>query len=268
LQKALDISIAAGNPRGIASTKASLAYFCFFNQGMIDLAFQTSIEAVQIAEESKDDYSKGIAYNCHGVSCYGRGLFKEAEKHLLKGIGFCERVNEKGWDFLAHWCLGEIYFEMNDFSKSEGWYERGCQFLRDSLIFPSLLGWGKVGLMRAKSKINPKNIDLGSLYALSKNNKYKAAQGWIFSYIGTILMNLDEGYTTEAGVWIQKAIEEDLRNGTRFFLGRDYVLYGKLFKRKDDRPKAQEHLGKAVKIMRECGAYGWVEQAEQELALL
>jgi class 3 adenylate cyclase len=268
LQKALDISIAAGNPRGIASTKASFAHFCFFNQGMIDLAFQTSIEAVQIAEESKDDYSKGIAYNCHGVSCYGRGLFKEAEKHLLKGIGFCERVNEKGWDFLAHWCLGEIYFEMNDFSKSEGWYERGCQFLRDSLIFPSLLGWGKVGMMRAKSKINPKNTDLGSLYALSKNNKYKAAQGWIFSYIGTILMNLDEGYTTEAGVWIQKAIEEDQRNGKRFFLGRDYVLYGRLFKRKHDRPKAQEHLGKAVKIMRECGAYGWVEKAEQELALI
>ena len=268
LQKALDISIAAGNLRGIASAKASFAYFCFFNQGKIDLAFQNSLEAVQIAEESKDDYSKGIAYNCHGVSCYGRGLFEEAEKHLLKGIGFCERVNEKGWNFLGHWCLGEIYFEMNDFPRSEGWYEKGCKFLKNSLIFPSLLGWGKVGMMRAKSNTNPKNTDLGSLYALSKNNKYKTAQGWIFSYIGTILMNLSEGHISEAGGWIQKAIEEDLKNRTRFFLGRDYALYGRLFKRKNDRPKAQEHLVKAIEIMKECGADGWVEKAEKELALI
>lgn len=268
LQKALDISIAAGNPRGIASAKASFAYFCFFNQGMIDLGFRTSIEAVQIAEESGDDYSKGIAYNCHGVSCYGRGLFEKAEKHLLKGIGFCERVNEKGWNFLAHWCLGEIYFEINDFLKSGEWYERGCRLLKDSLLFPSLLGWGKVGLIRAKSRINPKDTDLDSLYDLSRNNKYKAAQGWIFSYIGTILMNLDEGHSFEAGAWIQKAIEEDQRNGTRFFLGRDYALYGKLIKQKGERSKAQEHLSKAIEIMKKCGADGWVEKTEQELALI
>jgi predicted ATPase len=268
LQQALEISITAGNPRGIAATKASFAYFCFFNKGMIDLGFQTSIEAVKIAEESGDDYSKGIAYNCHGVSCYGRGLFEEAEKHLLKGIGFCEKVNEKGWNFLAHWCLGEICFEENDFSKSEKWYERGCQLLKDSRLFPSLLSWGKVGMMRAKSKINPQDTDVDSLYALSKNNKYKAAQGWILSYIGTILMNLDEGHTSEARAWIEKAIEEDLRNGTRFFLGRDYALYGNHFKQKGDRPKAQKHFGKAIEIMKECGADGWVEKVERELALI
>jgi len=69
--------------------------------------------------------------------------------------------------------------------------------------------------------INPREIDLESLNALSRNNKLKVTQGWISSYIGGILLNLDEGHLSEAEAWIQKAIEEDQRNGTRFLLGRD-----------------------------------------------
>lgn len=268
LQKALDISIAAGNPRGIASTKASFSYFCLFNQGKIDSGYRASIEAVQVAEESRDDYSKGIAYNCHGVSCYGMGLFGEAEKHLLKGIGFCEKVGEKGWNFLSHWCLGEIYFESMDFPEAIKWYERGCRLLQDSLLFPSLLCWGRAGMIRAGNRIHPKEADLDSLYALSRNNRYKAAQGWILSCIGAVLMNLGEFNFPDAEIWIGKAIEQDQRNGTRFFLAKDYALYASLLNQKGDRPKAREQLGRAVDIMKECGADGWVDKAKWELALI
>ena len=83
--------------------------------------------------------------------------------------------------------------------------------------------------------INPKDIDLESVYALSRNIKLKVIQGWISSYIGAILMNIDDGHLSEAQVWIQKAIEEDQRNGTRFCLGRDYALYAEWFKRNGDR---------------------------------
>ena len=64
--------------------------------------------------------------------------------------------------------------------------------------------------------IDPKDIDLESLYAHSRNNKLKVIQGWISSYIGDILMNLDDSHQSEAQTWIQKAIEEDQRNGMRF----------------------------------------------------
>jgi len=70
----------------------------------------------------------------------------------------------------------------------------------------------------------------------------------------------------EAEHWIQKAIEADQRNGMMFHLGKDYALYADLFKRKGDRPKAQENLGKAIEILKECGADGWVEKYEKELA--
>jgi len=51
-----------------------------------------------------------------------------------------------------------------------------------------------------------------------------------------------------------------------FHLGKDYALYADLFNRKGDRLKAQENLGKAIEILKECGADGWVEKAEKELA--
>jgi hypothetical protein len=53
-----------------------------------------------------------------------------------------------------------------------------------------------------------------------------------------------------------------------FHLGKDYALYAELFKRKGDRSKAQENLGKAIEILKECGADGWVEKAQKELTAL
>ena len=265
LQKALDISVAAGYLPGMATFKASLAYFSFLFSGKITLGFQTTTEAVRLAEESGDSYSKGLVYTIHGIFCYGRGLFEEAEKYLLWGVGLCKRVNEKLWNSTAHFTLGETYFEKGDFLRSEECFRKAHELLKDSRLFPSFADCVNVGGIRAKAMINPKEIDLESLYALSRNNKLKVNQGWVSSYIGAILMNLDDGPTSEAEAWIQKAIEEDQRNGTRFLLGRDYALYAEWFKGKGDRSKARENLGRAVEILKVCGADGWVGKYEKEL---
>ena len=66
----------------------------------------------------------------------------------------------------------------------------------------------------------------------------------------------------------KKAIEADDRNGMMWHLGRDYAFYAELFKRKGDLAKAQEKLNKAIGILQECGADGWVEKYEKDLAEL
>jgi hypothetical protein len=53
-----------------------------------------------------------------------------------------------------------------------------------------------------------------------------------------------------------------------FHLGKDYALYAELFKRKGDRLKAQENLGRGIEIFKECGADGWGEKCEKELSSL
>jgi tetratricopeptide (TPR) repeat protein len=267
-QKNLTINVSAKNLWGIVATKANMAYFCYSHSGRIDLGFQTAAEAVGIAEESGDIYSKALAYACQGVFCYGRGLLEEAEKYLLRGIEFFERINEKTWKMVAHGFLGETYFAAGDFPKAKKHYEkvyRGCE---QTQVVPSYGNWAKVGWARSKVLNKEKDVDLESLYAHSRNNRLKMIEGWVSRYIEEILLNIDDLHMSEAENWIQKSIEADQRNGMRFHLGRDYALYADWFKRKGDRLKAQENMGKAIKILKECGADGWVEKYEKEMAAI
>jgi class 3 adenylate cyclase/tetratricopeptide (TPR) repeat protein len=265
-QKALDINTVAKNLWGIATMKSNLALFCHFHHGRIDLQFKTSNEGLHIAEESGDIYSKAMAYVAHGASCYGKGLLEEAEKYLLRGLEFCERINFAAWNGAAQFHLAETYFGMGDFQKSKEHYEKEFWVLENNRSFPSMANFGKVGLGRSKVMHKERDVDLESLYALFRNNKIKAFEGLFQSYIGEILLNIDDLNTSEAENWIQKAIEADQKNRMMFNLGKDYALYSDLFKRKGDKLKAQKNLGKAIEILKECGADGWVEKYEKELA--
>jgi predicted ATPase/class 3 adenylate cyclase len=267
-ERALNINLAVGNLWGIAMIKSQLAYFSYYYGGKVNLQFKTTSEALRIAEESGDIYSKAVAYTLHGVSCYGKGLLKDAEEYLLKGLELCERINFYSWGGAARYHLGETYFGMGDFTKSKEHFEKGSRALEDSRIWPSLANAGKVGLARSKVMNREKDVDIESLYAYSRNNKVKVAEGWIQRYIGDILLNIDDQHLSEAEHWIQKAIETDKTNRTMFNLGKDYALYADLFKRKGDRLKTQENLGKAIEILKECGADGWIEKYEKELATL
>ena len=265
MQKALDINIAGKSLWGIAITKGNLAYFCYFYPGRINIGFQTTADALRIAEESGDIMSKGYVYSSHGIFCYARGLFEEAERHLLRGIEFCERINEKGWKTNAHIFLAETYFATGDFPSAKDHYEKVCELFKHTRLMPSSVDMARAGVARSRVMNNEREVDLESLYTNSRNNKIKINEGWFSNYIGEILLNIDDQHLPEAEHWIQKAIEADQRNRMMFHLGKDYALYADLFKRKGDRLKAQGNLGKAIEIFKECGADGWVMKYEREL---
>jgi class 3 adenylate cyclase/tetratricopeptide (TPR) repeat protein len=268
IQRALNINVAVKNLWGISAIKSMLAYCFYWYSGKIDLQSRTTNESLRIAEESGDIYSKGLAHTCHGASCYGKRLLGESEIHLLKGIEFFERINYHSWNAVARFHLGETYFEMGDFSKSKYHYEKSSWGLENIRIWLSHANLAKVGLARSKVMNKEKDVNLESLYAYSRNNKVKVLEGWIQRYIGEVLLNIDDQHISDAEHWIQKAIEADQRNRMMFHLGKDYALYAELFKRKGDRPKVQENLGKAIEIFKECGADGWVTKAEKELATI
>ena len=266
MQRAVDTSIAGKNLGSIAATKGNLARYCHFYPGRIALGFQTTAEALRAAEESGDITSKAYVHSSHGIFSFGMGLLEVAKNHLLKGIEFCERINEKAWNMNAHLCLGETYFEIGDFLKAKNYYEKGALLLEQSHLMPSFVGCAKIGVAISRVMNNEKDVDLESLYTHSRNNRVKRCEGEISKYIGEILLKIDDQHISEAEHWIRKAIEADQRNRMMFYLGKDYALYAELFKRKGDRLKTQENLGKAIEIFKGCGADGWVEKCEKELA--
>jgi tetratricopeptide (TPR) repeat protein len=190
----------------------------------------------------------------------------EAEKHLLRGLELCERIQVLAWITGARFILGELYFELRDFTKSKEHYEKQISVLENSRLLPSWACLVRLGV--ARSKVMNKEIDVNpvSLAVHYRNNKVKMFDGYIQRYIGEIFLNVDDHHFPEAEHWIHGAIEADRRNGMMLNLGRDHALCAELFKRKGDRSKFQEHLGKAVDLFKECGADGWLKKAEEEFA--
>jgi tetratricopeptide (TPR) repeat protein len=262
--KALEINVAANTQWGISAIKSWIARNYFF-QGNIDFACRNSLEALRIADESGDIFSKAHAHTLHSLSCYGKGNLEEAKEHALKGIDLSEKIKLTYIACLANYYLAGIYFGMRAYEASQKHWQRTIAICRDNDLQLSVINLCKLALLRA-NLMKESNIDLESLYALSNEIKFQALKSDAQRYICEILLVLDDSFLSEAEDWIKKAIEFDKKNGMMFYLASDYILFADLFKRKKDFPKVKENLTKAIEIFSECGADGWVEKYEKELA--
>jgi class 3 adenylate cyclase/tetratricopeptide (TPR) repeat protein len=268
LERTIDLSVRANIPGWVSSNKALLSYFVYYFNGSINLAYQTSHEAVRTAEQTGDILSKVIAYSCHGFSCYGKGFLEEATNYLLKGIDFSARIKHPYFLPTVNEFFGEVYSEIGKYQTAIDHYKKAIWFREQSKLFPSFAKLTKIALARAMVLNNERDIYMESLYEYVSENKMKQCDGWMRRYIGEILLNIDDQHISEAEEWINKAIKADKMNGMMFHLCRDLSLYAELLKRKGDQSKARETLGKSIEILKECGADGWVEKYEKELAKL
>ena len=115
---------------------------------------------------------------------------------------------------------------------------------------------------------NEEDVSVESIHENEYESNYKIHDGWRARYLSEILLYIDDQHIIDSGDWIKKAIKADKKNGMMLHLGKNYALYASLLNRKDDRSKAKENLCKAIEIFKECGADGWVDKYEKELAQL
>ena len=263
-EKALDINKAANNLWGIVTIKSNLTILLQY-QGKINLQYECGKEAIQLAEESGDIYSKAWAYPSMGFAYYYKGIFKEAIEYLQKGFDFCEKTNLSWMDFEAQVHLGLSNMEIEDYERSKYHFNRAIQIADQGKYGRSRINAFKIWLAAAKVMNKEKDIDLDTLYRYASDNQIKLLNSSIARNIATVLLNIDDRHTSEAKDWIERAIEVDKKNKMTWFLARDYTLYTELFKRKDDKLKAKENLTKAIEIFKECGADGWAKKYKKEL---
>jgi class 3 adenylate cyclase/tetratricopeptide (TPR) repeat protein len=265
LKKALSMSIAANSLWGISVTKSNIASFIYFYQGRFDTALELSNEAMRIAEETDDIYSKAMAYNSHGMSCYGRGLLDKAREILFAGLDCSEKIVHWYLNAANNYFLGEIYFETGDYQAAKGHYKKAISIMEIARAIPSWVNLCRMALAAAKLMSRESKIQPEPMYDYITGNKEKMCEGGMRRYMGQILLNFDSQRIDEAEDWIQQAIEADKRNGMLFYLAKDYALYAELFNRKGDQTKAEKNLTKAIEIYRKCGADGWAASAVEKL---
>ena len=267
---ALNINLMRKTTWGISAVKSALSYWGYSYQSRGDMAFQTSQEALSMAEESGDIYSKAGAYGSHGYSCFYKGYLHEAEKNILSSVDFCERINLFAWEIQYLIILATVYLELKNYQKAEMYYAKAFELADHNCTDtqPSVLIFCKIQLSLAKFMDRKEHIDMKKIYSLSAANRLKTQEGWIRRSIGQLLSYTDISHLSEAEKWIKSAIKEDSRNGAIWHMGMDYAVYAEMFKRKGDRPNAKEKLNRAIKILKRCGADGWVEKYEKKLTAL
>ena len=268
LRKALEINKAANILWGMSSILSSICAFVYNRQGKIDLSYQTSCKALNMAEESNDIYSKALAYTHHGSTLYYKGMFKTAEEHLLKGVELSLRLKMYTCAAMAYGYLGDTDFEMGEYEKSQEHISASNSLLEKCKIAPSWVNKNKICIVKAKI-MNHENItDTKIFNNYMQKNRFKIYHGWIPRNIAETLLNMDVRHIDVAEHWILKAIDGDKNNGMMCYLGMDYAIYSKILKRKNEITKSKENLVKALSILKECGANGRVKNIEQELSAI
>jgi predicted ATPase len=264
---AIDINMVANNLWGVSTIKGTQSMTSHFISGRIKLCHQTSTEAVSLAEQSGDIYSKAIAYTGYGHSLFGKGLFKEAKKYLFMGIDFCKRINLLMFEVVGHLYLAEAFFVSNEYHKSIEHYVKGITICKNESYLPSILWWSEIELVKSKVMNNDRDIDFNSLYQIANKIKLNTIKGRVSNSIGAILLSTDN-HIAEAEKWITEAIETDKKYGLRLFLAIDYAQYADLFIKKGNLSKAKENLSQSIELFKECDADGWVEKYEKQMAEL
>ena len=263
--KALEINIATNTLWGVSVMKSVMSYWIYAVQGKIDSAYQISNEALQIAEESGDIYSKAFAHCFHGYSSYFKGYLSEAEEHLLNAAELNESINYFFLGSVARRCLGDTYFDMGKYQQSQDSYDKAVALSEHFDFLPSLINLCKVSLAKIKVINEEKDFNLESLYGYVRENNLTINEGCMIRRIGWILLHMDDKYLFDAENWGKKSIKADKANGTKWSLGRDYVFYAELLERKGDRTKAEATLKNAIDIFKDCRADRWVEKYEKKL---
>jgi len=267
-EKALGINVMANVQWGIVAIKSNIIIWVYGRQGKVERAYQTSQEALKIADESGDIFSKGDANFALGVSYYLKGCLKEAEEHLLKAVDLLQKSNQLVWAGIANFHLSAVYLDMGKYETSQNLSEREISMWQHISIGSFGIKWSKISIALAKVMNNEKDINLNEIFEWHEDFKTNWLKGWVQNIIGEILLNIDDQHLSEAENWIKKAIEAHNKYGMMWYLARDYALYADLFKRKGDLPKAKQKLNKAIEIFKECGADGWVTKYEKELSEL
>jgi predicted ATPase/class 3 adenylate cyclase len=268
LEKTLNFHVLENNLSWISTITSLISLLVYYPQGRINLANQTSREAIQMAEKSGDSFSKLFSYAGYGVCCYASGFLAEAINYLLKAIEFNKKINQAYWNAGGNQSLGDVYSEIGEYQTAIDHYEKAILFREQNRFSPSFADLTKIALARVKVMDNAKSIDMESLYLHVSENKVKQCEGWMQRYISEILLHLDDQHISEAENWIKKAIKADKTNGMNWQLGRDYVVYAELLERKADKSKAKANLNKAIDILKECGSDGWVKKYEEKLPSL
>jgi tetratricopeptide (TPR) repeat protein len=250
---------------GMAYSKGSISIIHQI-EGNINSGYEIARESLMLAKERGDAFIKGMAYPAYGSACYQKGLFDEARTYLLEYMSSYEKAGPISWMGWAYTFLGSVYTDSKAYDEAINIYKRAISIWEDAMFSPSFTKYFHSCVMKVKVLKHDQDIELSELFSCYEDYKLTWGKGSTARNIGDVLLNMDENHYAEAGTWFQKAIKDDAENAIMWEMARDHAAYADWFRKKGDVQGARDQLTRAIDLFKECGADGWVEKYEKELA--
>ncbi|MGO9119546.1 MAG: AAA family ATPase [Desulfomonilaceae bacterium] len=245
--------------------KSALGDFVYCRNGRVSLAYVTTQEALEIANQCGDIFSRAMANTAHGVCCTCMRYIDEGMERLLEGLECCYKINLFSCAAVAHFLSGELEFESGNYQASLGHFSDAVRDLQYINVLPSWQDLNRIGMLRAKAYLDPASVNVQAILPLIERCKIPLYRGMMHRLVAEILMNLGGTYLDEAESRIKLAIETDQENEMRWHVARNEMVYADILSRKGSRLLCQNRLTDAQTIFRECGAEGWVQEASKRV---
>ena len=185
---------------------------------------------LKIQNDEKISVMLSIHYIFLSLAHYEMGKLENARRSIEEAVKLSQTNGEKMFEGLSLEIQGRILSKMHSSHsrKAEECIRRGMTLL-DNLKLRPFCSWGY--------------FFLGELYG-------------------------DTGQREKALENLKKAEDNFREMGMDHWLAMTYAAYADLSKRQGDLSNAEENLHNAIKILKECGADGWVKKYEKQLTAL
>jgi tetratricopeptide (TPR) repeat protein len=244
--------------------------WCLAELGDFDQALQAGEEAIRIAEELNEPYSRIAAYHGMGSVHARRGELSKAIAVLESALELCRE-----WDtHLPMWfagvapSLGHAYAMSGKAIEAIQLFEKAIeQVAAVGFNFAQSLsiGWLARAQLLAGRPVEAWGTASEALDVARRHHE-RGHEALIKGVIGQIAAEVKPAQLAEAESAYRDGLLIASELGMRPLVAHCHLGLGKLYRGTDKREQAEEHLTTATTMYRDMGMTYWLEKAEAEVA--
>lgn len=232
-----------------------------YNRSDFSKAMAYSSQAMEFANESKDDFMIASSYIAKGNTFLWMGNYNESLKSYLKGLEMFESIQNKVRMIGACTNLGLVYDRIENYDMAIKYYFKALNLYNEQKAlnkplekFSGIISlYNNIGNIYENKDNNETAIQYykkGLKLALEKEDYFR--QGVVYNNLGKIYLKLER--FDEAEDYLQTALKVRERNQDKAGMAKSYYFLGAYYLDLKDYKKALEHSKKSLELGKDVGS--------------
>lgn len=232
-----------------------------YNRSDFSKAMAYSNQAMEIAQDNKNDFLIATAYMAKGKSLLWLGNYDESLKSLLKSLEVFEEIPNEVQVVAACTNLGLVYDRIENYDMAIKYYFKALNLYNEQIELNEAMGeflgiislYNNIGNIYENKDNNETAIQYykkGLKLALEKDDYFR--QGVVYNNLGKIYLKLKR--FDEAEDYLQTGLKVRERSQDKAGMAKSYYFLGAYYLDLKDYKKALEHSKKSLELGKDVGS--------------